>query len=191
MGRRLFAAIELPPPLIAALDSYGRSEAQHWRGAKWTATDDLHITVGFFGNVADGKIEPMTKALAEVCSRHAAFQIVFQRVELAPPGRRPTMIWASFLPSGDFDALSADVRAAVVPFAPEMPAAKESRPHVTLARFKDRVAVRPGEKTAPLGADPGAFIAGRVALFESKLASGGPTYEKIAEFVLGGRPRRM
>lgn len=184
MGRRLFAAIELPSSLVAAFDDYGRREARRWRGARWTPAANLHVTVGFFGDVDEKDIQPLKEALTSACARNKAFRLKFEGVTAAPPGRRPpTMIWASFFPSGEFDTLSADIRAAATPFSPEMPAAKESRPHVTMARSRDGLTDRP---TAQMDADPAPVAAERLTLFESTLSPDGSHYRKIAEFSFGG-----
>ena len=49
MSKRLFVAIDLPDStrqLLAGLDP-------HIRGVRWTGTDQMHLTLGFFGDVSE------------------------------------------------------------------------------------------------------------------------------------------
>ena len=49
MSKRLFVAIDLPDStrqLLADLDP-------HIRGVRWTGTDQMHLTLGFFGDVPE------------------------------------------------------------------------------------------------------------------------------------------
>ena len=49
MSKRLFVAIDLPEPirqLLGGLDP-------HIRGVRWTETTQMHLTLGFFGDVQD------------------------------------------------------------------------------------------------------------------------------------------
>ena len=50
MNKRLFVAIDLPDStrqLLADLDP-------HIRGVRWTESDQMHLTLGFFGDVPEG-----------------------------------------------------------------------------------------------------------------------------------------
>ena len=49
MPKRRFVAIDLPDPtrqLLANLDP-------HIRGARWTQSNQMHLTLGFFGDVTE------------------------------------------------------------------------------------------------------------------------------------------
>jgi len=187
MKQRLFLAIPLPDGLTAACLDYGRSEKGRWPGSRWTAADNLHVTVCFFGDVDDAVRPGLDQALAAVAARTEPFELKPEGAELAPPGRRqPTMIWGVFAPSAAFERLTAAIREAAGPFAPNMPPAKAARPHVTLARFREGAFAPPGLSASPLRSPIGSFVAGGCELFVSRLTPSGPVYTRLQRLPFGG-----
>ena len=62
------------------------------------------------------------------------------------------------------------------------------RPHLTLARFRDRVACHRIDQIGAIPAAAGPCPIDRVTLYESQLAAGGPSYIALAEAHLEARP---
>ena len=182
MKKRLFAAIVLPADLRAELAAFGRREAAAWSGARWTAPEDLHVTVVFFGNVEEARLPELAAALGRAAAAGRPFELEYSEITLAPPrGDRRTMIWASFAKSADFSGLAETVRRAVGPFAPEMPEAKAPLPHATLARLKRPVQADNRHFGEVLPATR-RFAAREITLFESHLGQSGPRYRPLAVF---------
>ena len=53
---RLFVAIELDGPIKDALGKAQASLAAYDRGVRWVTRDQMHLTLGFLGEVADGRV---------------------------------------------------------------------------------------------------------------------------------------
>jgi RNA 2',3'-cyclic 3'-phosphodiesterase len=179
MRKRLFVAIELPAELRRAYREYASAERGRWPAARWTADDNLHVTVLFLGSVEDKAVPELVADLRRAVARSAPFPMGHECVCLAPPGRRPpTMIWSTFSGRGSFAALAGAVSAAARRHAPEMAADKEPLPHVTLARFKNATPAR-GRDVTQLPARPESFLVDGVKLIESQLMPSGPVYTTV------------
>ncbi len=183
MKSRLFVAIELPAETREAYREHMRRLAPSWPTARWTRPENLHLTVCFLGGVEDGRLPELTASLETAARDSGAFILSPADIELAPPGRRPpTMIWAELRESPDYARLSAAIRRAVGPFAPDMPAAKPAAPHVTLARFAGGAGAPEGDRPAQPPRPPRPFAVSGFSLVESRLASSGPTYHEVKKF---------
>ncbi len=180
-GKRLFAAIALPPDLAGEIAAEERRLAGGLRGGRWTAEADLHITVCFFGDVEEEDVPALTRVLTAAVSSVPAPQFLFDGFTAAPPGsRRQSMIWAVFDGGEEYAELVRAVRTAAGPFALDMPQEKEAIAHVTMARFRDGLAARP-----PFGkAAPAPFRAATCDLMESRLTPAGPVYSVLARMDL-------
>ena len=183
MSKRLFIAVELPADMVRELAAYVDRNAERWRGGRWVAPENLHITAGFLGDVEEADLEELTRRLAEAAAGCAPFELTFRGMELAPPARPPTMIWAVFDDQGGaFERLAGQLRQAAAELSPQMPGRKAGIAHVTLARFKNGVPGR--SRPARLQLEPAAFTVRSCSLFESHLSSDGPTYFRLAELPL-------
>ena len=49
MNKRLFVAIDLPQSIRESLLDLD----PHLQGARWTSVEQMHLTLGFFGNVTE------------------------------------------------------------------------------------------------------------------------------------------
>ena len=149
--------------------------------AKPVAAENYHLTLFFFGNVADERITEIDAATRTVASRHKPFTIVLDRVGAFPHERKPRII---FLGSRGVDAayrqLAKDIResCARLAFVTE---GKDDVAHVTLARVPERTrAALPLLDVEPLSIDVSA-----VTLFESLPYDGRTRYEVRSAFTLG------
>jgi len=183
MKRRLFVAIALPEETKEAYLRQARRLAPAWLFARWTRPENLHLTACFLGDVEDGALPGLAAALGAAAAAARPFVLTPDRLELAPPGRRPpTMIWGAFAESVEYARLAGEIRRAAGPSAPGMPSEKPSRPHVTLARFASGSRPEGSGRPEQPADRPRPFVAGGFSLIESRLASSGPTYVELKGF---------
>lgn len=126
---RLFAAIALPPDIGAAL--IPRQTGVD--GARWRPQEALHITLRFFGDVA----EPMAEDLVSELERAAIapFDLSLASAGYFGEGDRIRAVWAGVAPSEPLQRLAARCESA----ARRAGLAAETRnfaPHVTLAYLR-------------------------------------------------------
>lgn len=189
---RCFIGIPLPSATRAALVAAGesvRAADPHWRGEKWVAGENLHITLAFLGDLPSESMPQVAKDVGDRLAGTRAFQLPFAELRPIPNARRASMLWAAYLdPTGECAVLAAGVDRAI----PRPDAGADDRsftPHVTLVRA--RRARRAGEavSSALLAARPtipGFVSVASATLFSSTLTKAGPRYEALATWELAG-----
>lgn len=182
---RCFVGIPLPETtraaLVSACDAV-RAADPHWRGEKWVAAQNLHITLVFLGDIPAEAIARLSEAISDGLTDVRAFELPFAGLRPVPNERRARMLWADYDdPSGTCAAIASTIGAA----AGGLDIAVEDRAfkaHVTLARAR-----RPrhlGEtvlstlSTAQLGV-PEFVSVPSARLFSSTLTKTGPRYETL------------
>ncbi len=129
MTMRVFAAIKPPPSIIRKLVLLQKGVED----ARWSDPDKLHITLGFFGDVANEKIEILDYELVQ--HGRTGFDVA-----LSGAGhfgnKEPHAIWIGVDMSKDLRGLYKHCRRAARHAKIEMESRK-FMPHVTLAYLKD------------------------------------------------------
>lgn len=180
MLRRLFIAIDLPPPVCWQLATL---VAEPPRGVRPVRPAQLHLTLHFLGGVADEDRMSLQPTLAAV--RQEPFTIAVRGTGVFPPHGRPTVLWAGVVESAPLVALHAAIATAIESCG----LAVERRPyvpHVTLARLTPGTprawTSRFLAATADLAID--AIAVDRFLLYESRRLDGATEHHVAATFAL-------
>jgi 2'-5' RNA ligase len=180
---RLFVAIDLPPDVIANLESLlaRLKPAAH---INWSPIENLHITTKFIGEWPEDRLPELTSALRMLPAR-PAIPIAIEKLGFFPNPHSPRVFWAGVHGGDALAQLARETEEALAALGIE----KEQRPyspHLTLARIKT-----PGKQPPLLQAvaalpslDFGRFTADRFFLYHSKTAPSGSVYDKFAEYPL-------
>lgn len=187
MTKRLFIAIPLPKFFKNELAEYAQ-QYPAMRGVRWTASQNLHITVQFLGEVKEEHFEAIVKRLENIAPNIHSFQLVFEEIIFAPPNKEPSMIWATFSGDGQYQELVKKVSAALDKFVPqnlrgENVMRKARMPHITLARLKDMGIARSLKLIQPKF-EKNTVKMVSFELWESTLTPEGPVYNVIEKFSL-------
>src|SRR4051794_21350543 len=137
---RLFAAINLPESVKAALIQCQRGLASRIEGDSIRWTNQLHLTLKFFGHIEESSAGELEKVLAKSCQGVAPFELNASGLGCFPSARSPRVVWAGI--AGELApllALQNRIDETTVDWAE--PEKREFTPHLTLARVKD-----PGRK---------------------------------------------
>ncbi|CBS88165.1 RNA 2',3'-cyclic phosphodiesterase [Azospirillum lipoferum] len=175
---RLFVAIDLTEELRQRLAGLAGGVP----GARWTESDNLHLTLRFIGEVPEDQAMDIDAALAEI--RAPAFPLTLDGVGVYGSARRARVLWAGVERSEALAHLQAKVESALVRCG--LPAEERKfSPHITLARLKDA----PADRIGRFLSDRGLFRAGpmsveHVTLYRSHLGNGGAVYEALREYPL-------
>jgi 2'-5' RNA ligase len=175
---RLFSALEIPAQITTRLGLI-RSPLP---GARWIESENMHITVRFFGDIDGRTADELADALAEV--RAEPFTVNIAGVG-AFGGRDVRALWAGVHEEEAHQALyrAHDRAARAAGLEPE---GREYRPHVTLARLRGarpQAVARFLEENGTLRMPP--FLATRVVLLSGRPGSGGPPYAVEAVYPFG------
>ena len=187
---RLFLAIELPDPWLReaarALDALAAALGDDADVLRPVALDRMHLTVRFLGEVEEEVVPALDEAL------RASVPPVGVDLELTAPGTfgsaaRTSVVWLGL--GGDLDALRAlGGRAESAVEAAGLPRERrELRPHITLARVRQRAAAAQRRAlAAAVGAldapAPHLHRAVEVVLVRSHLGAGQPRYEVLGRY---------
>ncbi len=183
---RLFVAVPLPAEVITHLEAVVgplRDDA-----LRWTLPDSWHLTLAFYGEVTDGRVDDLTARLERAGRRHPSMSL-----HLAGAGRfGGRALWVGC--TGDTAAMrrfAASAAAAGRRVGAAAEEARRLRAHVTLARAPKPVDLRP--YVSALGSYHGPqWTADAVALVRSHLGGGEnrrARYETLSRYPLTGRSR--
>ncbi|MEU0008405.1 RNA 2',3'-cyclic phosphodiesterase [Streptomyces sp. NPDC006314] len=187
---RLFAAV-LPPEDVTVQLAAEVARLRRLPGAdglRWTARPGWHLTLAFYGEVADDLVPALSDRLSRAAHRTSPFELALSGGGQFGHGRA---LWTGA--SGDTQALrlladrtESAARKAGVP----MGGHRRYKAHLTLARSRDAVDVRPYVDQL------GEFISrtwtvADLALVRSNLPRSGvpgeqPRYEAVARWALDG-----
>jgi 2'-5' RNA ligase len=178
---RLFAALSLPPEIAGALAERRRGLL----GARWRPLESLHITLRFFGELAENVAVDLDGELARIDA--PAFELALQGAGHFGAGKAIDAVWAGVAANPELDRLAhACERAARrCGLAPET---RRYHPHVTLAylRRPDPLAVAGWIQANNLLHSPG-FPVKRFALYSSRLGREGSRYSIERSYPLAER----
>lgn len=187
---RLFAAV-LPPEDVVRELAVEVAELRKLPGAdrlRWTARPGWHFTLAFYGEVDDDVVPGLSQRLERAARRTGPFGLAVRGGGQFGHGRA---LWAGA--EGDLAALRllADrAEAAGRKAGVEMGEHRRYKAHLTLARSRDAVDVRPCLEALAAFTGRG-WTVGELALVRSRLPTSGvpgeqPRYETVARWPLGG-----
>jgi 2'-5' RNA ligase len=183
VGKRLFVAVDVNEATRDAVDELSRAvrrdpRLQRAGRASWVSKDRMHLTLYFAADADTPAERRVLDALAHPIPQ-APFSASFQGLGFFPERGAPRVLWLGI--GEGLDALRALHREISRRLEPGKRAQEPFHPHLTLARFRDRVARdQLAEMTAfPAAAGPSPID--RVTLYESRLSPKGPTYTAVAE----------
>src|SRR3989338_7425537 len=153
------------------------------KGARWTAEENLHITLAFLGNVEENRIQQLIRELAVELKNFNKFKLAFKAMVLAPVNRPARMIWADFYHSQKFNDLANKIWQVAKNYAePEIyDNIKNPIAHVTMCRFREPVYLsalkQPDLKEK-------SFEVSSINLMESELTRQRPYYRVIKKILI-------
>lgn len=128
---RLFFALEIPRPVRQHLLRVRASVA----GARWQTDAQLHLTLLFLGAVHEGAVPDIRAALSTLTQTR--FGLHVQGLGCFGQPATPRNLWAGVAPEAPLQSLQAELKRRLDPLGFEFEK-RPFRPHITLARFKQR-----------------------------------------------------
>lgn len=177
---RVFIAINLPHEIKRALGRYEEKFPE--LPAKWTAPENLHITLLFLGDVTDIELGEVCMVVKEVATRHQAIDISLDSVGYGPDNKiPPKMLWVSGEKNKELSALKKDLEDSLEGKVTLMADFKIFSPHVTLARISALQwrAINPEERPEVSQTLNLVFTAESIDVMESESGRNGQKYTVI------------
>ena len=172
-SKRLFVAIDQPDSTAQLLDELNPSI----KGVRWTARDQLHLTIAFFGYV-EAAIEDLLREKLQTIEFHSFFLPIIGTGTFPPKGP-PKIVWIG-VGSGHPHLFQIHKRVQEAALGAGLePELRSWHPHITLARCRDvsRQALQPFlRETAEL--DAGLIKVDQFHLYSSKLLPSGSVHTR-------------
>lgn len=179
MQKRIFIAVNLTEEIKKKIKEYSAKLVD--LDARWTAPENIHITLVFIGYLDEGKIPLVEKSVEEAVSGFSKFTVKLTNIVLEP-AREPRMIWleAVSVQLGNFKKVVEDNLIKYLKFVPEK---RPFSSHLTLARTKNIKSLLADKKIIekPFSAE---FIVPSIEIMESRLKRGGAEHTVVKSFDL-------
>ncbi len=186
---RSFLAIELPKPILKKIGGVQEDLKSAHAEVRWVHPEKIHLTLKFFGNIEESKVDSIFKTIEEPLQTHQPFLLKVRGVGAFPQWRNPRIIWMGLVDGDEIlNTLQKEIETQLekIGFQPED---RPFHPHLTLGRMKS-----PKGKEALVERmerykerEFGDFPVERVVLFKSDLKPSGPIYTALKEMKLGGK----
>ena len=164
MGKRLFIAVDIDEATraqVGRISTELRDAIEAHTKISWVRPDRMHLTLHFFGS-ADGALEERVRGALAHPIAQPAFNLSFDGLGFFPERGSPRVLWL-----GVRDGLEALRR---LHTALAEPTNELFTPHLTLARFRDRVPKAKLAEITSIPASAGPSRIDRVTLYESRLS---------------------
>ena len=188
---RAFLAVQLPDDVTAALGHLADQIARAGVGGlRPIRPENMHLTLKFFGNVNARQVEAIVDTVTHTAKTIRPFTLRLGNVGAYPNNRSPRVLWVGL--DGDVAPLQ-DTHRRIETALEQIgikPDSREFRPHLTVARIRDR-ATHADRRRAAEALFSAEFRSGlsvpvdRVTLMRSVLLPEGPQYTSLAEIPLG------
>lgn len=184
---RLFLAIELPRAEREAIVSATAPMRDAAPRVSWVTEERLHLTIKFLGEQPRGAVAPLADALRAVLVAHAPVVLQLGGLGAFPNLRAPKIVWLGVARDPRLELVQHDVERACSGLGYELDG-RAFRPHVTLARARERLSPRQARALADAarGVRYAATVEARTLdVMSSELGSSGARYERLAAIPLG------
>jgi len=185
---RSFLAIELPKPILKKIEEVQGDLKSTHADVRWVSPDKIHLTLKFFGNIEESRIDPIYMSIAEPIRKTSSFSIKVRGIGAFPHLKNPRVIWMGLVDGGEvLTTLQKQIETQLgkIEFQPED---RPFHPHLTLGRMKSNRGKEDlaGRIERHIEEEFGDFKVERVVLFKSDLRPSGPIYTPLKEMRLGG-----
>lgn len=173
MPKRLFVAIDLPDSTRQSLASLD----PHVRGARWTEPNQMHLTLGFFGEVIEDVELKLREKLSAI--EFGAFFLPVNSVGMFSAKGTPKIIWIG-LGNAHPHLFQIHKRVQEAALAAGIePELRRWHPHITIARCRD-VSAQALRKFLQSNAefDAGMIRVDAFHLYSSRLTPAGPIHTR-------------
>jgi 2'-5' RNA ligase len=185
---RSFLSIELPKPILKKIEEVQGDLRSTHAEVRWVSPDKIHLTLKFFGNIEESRVDLILKSIEEPIRNTLPFSLKVRGIGAFPSLKNPRVIWMGLM----------DGKEVLVSFQKQMesqlekigfqPEDRPFHPHLTLGRMKSSRGKEDlaGRMEKHKEEEFGDFPVERVVLFKSDLRPTGPIYTPLRELRLGG-----
>jgi len=187
---RVFCAIELPTNLRERIRLHitNLRSAHPKVSASWSHAENAHLTIKFFGNVAQSRINGICAAADRAVANSSPFNIVIGGSGVFPGASRARVLWIGVAnPDAKLIQLHNRFENECVQEGFEKET-REFRPHLTVARVRRPEGSRPLAETHLKNEFADVIVpVNELVVFRSELSSSGSKYTVLSRHALNVR----
>lgn len=186
---RTFLAIELPKPILKKIEEVQGDLRSAHADVRWVNPEKIHLTLKFFGNIEESRIDLILKSIEEPIRNTLPFSLKVRGVGAFPDLKNPRVVWMGLVDGkGVVGAFQKQIesQSGKIGFQSED---RPFHPHLTLGRMKSSRGKEDlvGRMEKHIEEEFGDFPVEGVVLFKSDLRPAGPIYTPLKELRLGGQ----
>ncbi|PKP35227.1 MAG: RNA 2',3'-cyclic phosphodiesterase [Bacteroidetes bacterium HGW-Bacteroidetes-17] len=182
-SKRIFLAIEIHPQtdFISSLEQL-KNVLKH-ESIKWVSSNNLHLTLKFFGETPVEKINSIILSLEEVLNPWPEFEFKIEKIGIFGSSYHPKLIWAGISNNDRLKEMKKDITTNLEKIG-YFNDRQNFVPHLTLGRIKQinnrKLFQENLQKCRDLKFQT--VMVSKIYLYESVLERAGPIYTVIHEF---------
>jgi 2'-5' RNA ligase len=186
---RSFLAIELPKVILKKIEEIQGDLKSSHADVRWVSPEKIHLTLKFFGNIEEARIEPIIKAIENSVHNTQVFSLRVTGTGAFPHWKNLRVIWMGLI----------DEKGILIPFQKQLetelekigfePEKRAFQPHLTLGRVNSSRGKEELSRRMERYREEnfGEISVERVILFKSDLKPTGAIYTSLGEVKLGGQ----
>ncbi len=183
--KRLFAAIKITPDDKFLKLYYRLLKQFEDERIKWVEPQNMHITLKFFGETEENRINGICNVLNNISADHTAFSFFLNNIGIFGSAYKPRVIWFGVENDEPIKLLASDllIKLETIGFKNDR---QNFVPHLTVGRIKELVHKRSFQSKIDKSKDTfiqNVFV-NKIYLFESTLTTSGPIYNIVKRFRL-------
>lgn len=155
---------------------------------RWVSPEKIHLTLKFFGNIEESRIDPIFESIEEPLRKTLPFFLKVRGIGAFPHLKNPRVIWIGLVDEREILASLQKLIEAPLEKIGFRPEDRPFHPHLTLGRMKSSRGKQDlvGRMERYREEEFGDFQVERAVLFKSDLRPSGPIYTRLRELRLGG-----
>ncbi len=181
LSLRLFVAVDVPEQHGHSIKTAVAPLKAVLPGARWASPATWHVTLKFFGEVADGQVDRLKEGIGRAVDGEPAVESRLTEIGAFPSMAKARVLWVGIEDAGSHLAGLAERIGTECELSDDRPL----HPHVTLARMKVPAAIAPAvDRFRPYVLEEEPFVIDQVRLFRSYTERSGPRYEVLDTWAL-------
>ena len=184
---RSFLAIELSETIRRKIEEVQKELKLFHADVRWVNPQNIHLTLKFFGNIDESRIDPIIESLEGLLRATFPFPLSIYGMGAFPHFKNPRVIWMGLKEGREIlEGLQKGVDGELKKIGFEQEE-REFHPHLTIGRARssrgrDELVERMEKYREE---EFGHLRVERVVLFQSDLKPSGPVYTSLRELELG------
>ena len=180
---RTFIAVEIDASIKEKLARIRELGLVKGGSVRWVPADRMHLTLKFLGEIDPSSVPLVTRAMQDASRAVEPFDLEFRNLGFFPNRTRPRVFWAGIHDARkSLEILFRSLEMGLLDLGFEREA-RPFRPHLTLARFRDRVKGMIDLKERENEVF-GSQIVKEIVLIKSELRPQGPLYTPLSTVTL-------